>query len=87
MHAIAVNKDDFPNDWPKKGGAIYRKATTELLDEIMKDTPGRITVIFDPNTALTNNHGCRQAQAMADKYDRTLVRCDQDTSSSDEKTL
>jgi hypothetical protein len=53
IYAIIVCKDALPPEWEGlSGGEIYRKTTSTLIEDIMKNTDGDLTFYFDQHTSL-----------------------------------
>jgi hypothetical protein len=53
IYAIVVCKDTLPPDWEGlNGGEIYRKTTSNLIDDVMKNTDGDLKFYFDQHTSL-----------------------------------
>lgn len=87
IRAIVVCKTNLPDDWKVKGEKLYIKTTSTLMDDIMKNTPGCVGVVFDHHTALHEDIGCKIAKDTAEKYGRNLISCEQNMSSKDDAAL
>ncbi|MCL2509889.1 MAG: DUF3800 domain-containing protein [Methanomassiliicoccaceae archaeon] len=88
IRAVAVNKRNLQEDWKNYvGDKLYLKAIEELMDDVMKDIEGRVTVIMDPHAAIGKIKGIMKVEEKAARYSKELSRAIQDRKSVDEFAL
>lgn len=86
IYAVVVRKQDLPSGWNVGGRDLYRKTADVLVRDVMKDTDGTITVIFDEHTALHGGFIDRVVRDAA-ATDRREIRGVTQARSIDERAL
>jgi len=88
IRAVAVNKRRLPKDWEGvEGDKLYLKTVEALMDNVMADIGGKVTVIYDPHASLGKTKGIKRAEDAAKGYGVELSAAIQDRRSEGELAL